>query len=142
MYKFEGKVVGVLDNLQNKQRGSNIVLLNRSAFYPTSGGQVHDKGTIHIGENVYQVENVEKVGKCFLHHLDRPVEKDIVGQEVKGEIDKERRSTLRSFHTATHIIFAAARRVLGPHIWQHGAKKTEEYAHIDITHYSSLTKER
>ena len=53
----------------------------------------------------------------------------------------ERRNTLRAFHTGTHIVYAAARRVLGPHIWQNGAKKTENYAHLDITHYSSISKE-
>jgi len=46
------------------------------------------------------------------------------------------------FHTGTHVVYAAARRVLGPHVWQHGAKKTEHYAHIDITHYESITKEK
>ena len=60
---------------------------------------------------------------------------------MKGFIDEERRSTLRSFHTGTHIVYAAARRTLGPHVWQHGAKKTTEYAHIDITHYSSISKD-
>ena len=59
----------------------------------------------------------------------------ILGKSVVGKIDAERRGTLRGFHTGTHIVYAAARRVLGPHIWQHGAKKTENYAHIDITHY-------
>lgn len=59
---------------------------------------------------------------------------------MKGFIDEERRSTLRCFHTGTHIVFAAARRVLGPHIWQNGAKKTENYAHLDITHYSSISQ--
>jgi alanyl-tRNA synthetase len=44
-------------------------------------------------------------------------------------------------HTGTHIIFAACRNVLGPHVWQHGAKKTTEMAHLDITHYQSLSKE-
>lgn len=83
---------------------------------------------------------VEKVGKCFLHYLDKAVTEDFVGKEVKGFIDEERRSTLRCFHTGTHIVFAAARRVLGPHIWQNGAKKTEHYAHLDITHYSSITQ--
>lgn len=48
---------------------------------------------------------------------------------------------MRAFHTGTHIVYAAARRVLGPHIWQNGAKKTENYAHLDITHYSSISKE-
>lgn len=60
---------------------------------------------------------------------------------MKGFVDEERRSILRSFHTGTHIVYAAARRVLGPHVWQHGAKKTIDHAHIDITHYSSLTKD-
>ena len=46
-----------------------------------------------------------------------------------------------SHHTGTHIVFAAARKVLGPHIWQNGAKKTEEMAHLDITHYKGLTYE-
>lgn len=50
--------MGVLDNVQEKAKGSNIVLLNRSAFYPTSGGQVHDTGIIKMGENTYNVINV------------------------------------------------------------------------------------
>lgn len=48
----------------------------------------------------------------------------MVGAEVHGCIDVERRNTLRAFHTGTHIVYAATRRVLGPHVWQHGAKKT------------------
>ena len=73
LYEFEGKVVGVLDNVQDKSKGSNIVLLNRSAFYPTSGGQVHDTGNMIIGKTNYKVLSVEKVGKCFLHYLDAPL---------------------------------------------------------------------
>lgn len=49
---------------------------------------------------------------------------------------------MKSHHTSAHIIFAACRRVLGPHIWQQGAKKTIKYAHLDISHYSSLSKEQ
>jgi len=44
-------------------------------------------------------------------------------------------------HTGTHIVFSACRKVLGPHVWQHGAKKTTEQAHLDITHYQSLSKD-
>lgn len=118
-------------------------MLNRSAFYPNSGGQVNDIGTIVIGEENYEVYNVEKVGRCFLHYLNREVDpQTVIGQEVVGKIDQERRDTLICFHTGTHIVYAAARRILGPHVWQHGAKKTENYAHIDITHYESITKEK
>lgn len=115
--------------------------MNKSAFYPTSGGQVHDIGTITLDETVYNVYNVDKVGKCILHYVDKEVPAEVIGKEVQCAIDIERRQTLVAFHTGTHIVFAAARRVLGPHIWQNGAKKTEHYAHIDITHYSSLTQE-
>lgn len=48
---------------------------------------------------------------------------------------------LQAHHTGTHIIFASCKKVLGPHIWQAGAKKTTEQAHLDITHYRSITKE-
>jgi alanyl-tRNA synthetase len=102
---------------------------------------VHDLGSLFFGNRHYQVYDVQKVGKCFLHYLDHAVEQAAVGESVEGKIDVERRDTLRAFHTGTHIVYAAARRVLGPHIWQNGAKKTESYAHLDITHYSSISKE-
>lgn len=80
----------------------------------------------------------------MLHTLDRPLEGDIEtykGKDVHVEIDAVRRKQLQAHHTGTHIVFAACRNVLGPHIWQNGAKKTIEQAHLDITHYKSLTKE-
>ena len=78
------------------------------------------------------------------HILDKELpgdKKDYIGKEVSGKIDIERRKQLMSHHTATHIVCAACKRVLGPHVWQNGAKKTEEMAHLDITHYKSLTYE-
>lgn len=134
--------MAVLENAEQKEKGRNVVVLDRSAFYPTSGGQVHDLGSLVIGNHHYQVYDVQKVGKCFLHYLDQVVEGYAVGVAVQGRIDVARRNTLRAFHTGTHIVYAAARRILGPHIWQNGAKKTESYAHLDITHYSSITKEQ
>ena len=64
-----------------------------------------------------------------------------IGKEVLCKIDVERRRQLMTHHTATHIVCAACKRILGPHVWQNGAKKTEEMAHLDITHYKSLTYE-
>ena len=107
-----------------KEKGKNIVILDKSAFYPTSGGQVHDLGSLTIKEKVYQVYNVEKVGHCFLHYVNEILDDSIIGADVHGKIDVERRNILRAFHTGTHIVYAATRRVLGPHVWQHGAKKT------------------
>lgn len=67
---------------------------------------------------------------------------DVKGSDVECTIDRQRRSQLRAHHTGTHIIFAACRKVLGPHVWQNGAKKTTESAHLDITHYKSLSHEQ
>lgn len=142
---FEAKVLDVFANLtQNNVR--NIVILDRSVFYPTSGGQQNDVGTLKIDGEEYSVVNVEKVGKVVLHILDRPLPNPdnahYIGQTVSGHIDEERRRQLRNHHTGTHIVFAACRAVLGPHVWQNGAKKTIEQAHLDITHYDSLTKQQ
>ena len=61
--------------------------------------------------------NVEKVGKCVLHTLDKELPIDFLGKDLEGFIDVERRIQLRNHHTSAHIIFAACREVLGPHVW-------------------------
>jgi alanyl-tRNA synthetase len=142
MYKFEAKVVDVFANLKHKNI-RNIVILDQSALYPTSGGQQHDDGTITILGKDYQIVDAEKVGKCVLHILDRELEnsnEEVIGQQVTCTVDESRRSQLRNHHTATHIVFAAARKVLGPHIWQQGAKKTPHQAHLDVTHFAYIDK--
>ena len=144
-FEFEGKILDVFANL-NQDNARNIVILDRSAFYPTSGGQQHDTGILKIDGETYNVVNAEKVGKCVLHILDRPLPNPDIshykGMTVWGKVDEARRRQLRNHHTATHIIFAACRKVLGPHVWQAGAKKTVEQAHLDITHYTSLTPQQ
>ena len=121
-----------------------MIILDKSAFYPTSGGQMHDIGTMTIEgfDQVFNVTDVIKVGKCVLHRIDFeiPDDVDIVGKTATGSVDPNRRYQLQAHHTGTHLIFAACRRVLGPHVWQAGAKKTAQKAHIDITHFQSLSR--
>lgn len=141
-YKFNAKIVDIFANV--KQKGKrNIVILDQSAFYPTSGGQQNDVGTIQIGEKKYNIIDAEKVGQCVLHIINAELEEQndaLIGKEVTCTIDFERRNQLRNHHTACHIVFAAARQVLGPHVWQHGAKKTVVQAHLDVTHYAAVDK--
>lgn len=141
--EFEGQVIDVYQNFGKENLGAyNIVILNQSAFYPTSGGQQHDTGILIIDGVEYNVINAEKVGNCTLHFLDKELHnRDIKGLTVKGTVDMKRRKQLMSHHTGTHIVFAACRKILGPHVWQNGAKKTIEKAHLDITHFQSLTFE-
>lgn len=69
---FESKVVGVLKNRETQK--SNIVILDKSPFYPTSGGQAHDTGYFVLNNQEQRVLNVEKVGKCVLHFMDIEVD--------------------------------------------------------------------
>lgn len=142
LYRFAGRAVEVFANVAAGGR-RDILVLDQTGFYPTSGGQLHDTGHLHLAGQRYEVLSVEKAGKCVLHVLDRPVEDWAAapGAAVEGEIDRERRLQLRNHHTATHIVFAACRRVLGPHVWQNGAKKTPQQAHLDITHFAALSVE-
>jgi alanyl-tRNA synthetase len=123
--EFKGTVQKVI--------GRNVVL-DSTAFYPTSGGQLHDIGTLGGG----RVVDVFKQGAVIVHELEsEPEFKE--GDKVGGVIDLGRRRQLAQHHTSTHIINAAARKVLGKHINQAGAKKTEEKAHLDVTHYQNIS---
>jgi len=129
-YKKHSFKAGVLKIIKNN------VVLDQTIFYPSSGGQDHDTGSI----NNQNVVDVFKQGNIIVHVLDnKPRFKEKDG--VEGAIDLDKRLQLTQHHTATHIINAAARKILGPHINQAGAKKTTEKAHLDVTHYQSITNE-
>lgn len=126
--KFKSKVLKVLDEW---------VVLDSTAFYPTSGGQLHDTGVLKSINGEAKVVDVRDVNGVIVHKIEgvKPVE----GDYVECEVDMDRRRSLARHHTATHIILGAARRVLGPHVWQSGSEKTVEKARLDITHYKGLT---
>jgi alanyl-tRNA synthetase len=129
--RVEARVLGVY---------GNYVVLDKTVAYPWAGGQDHDEGYIRFGDDVYKLVFVGKVGDVVVHVLDRqPSFKP--GDVVVVEIDWNRRYTLMRHHTATHIVLAAARRVLGDHVWQAGAEKTVDKARLDITHHKPLTPE-
>lgn len=105
---------------------------------------MHDTGFLNIeGLGEFKIVDCIKVGKVVMHQTDKdiPDETDIAGLKVTGSVDSARRTQLMAHHTGTHVVFAACRQALGPHIWQAGAKKTPEQAHLDITHYKSLSKD-
>ncbi len=128
MKTFEAEVVDVTDS---------FVALDRTAFYPTSGGQEHDTGTLD-GSQVVDVIDQDGI---ILHRIADGEEVPEIGDTVQGMIDWTRRTRHRKHHTATHLINGAAREVLGDHIWQAGSHKTEEKARLDITHYDNLDRE-
>ncbi|MCF7871539.1 alanine--tRNA ligase [Candidatus Woesearchaeota archaeon] len=125
------------DYLEFKARVLEIiqdyVILDKTAFYPTSGGQIHDIGTM----NEKEIIDVIKQGNLVLHKVKNLQVKP--GDFVECKIDYARRQQLAQHHTATHIMTGSARRVLGDHIWQAGASKKLESSRLDITHYEQLT---
>jgi len=125
--EFEAKVLKIIEK--------NIVILDQTCFYPESGGQASDKGFI----NGCKVIHVSKIGNVVLHEMESINFKE--GDLVKCKVDKETREILRKHHTATHIINAASRKILGPHVWQAGSEKTTEKARLDITHFDALSEE-
>jgi len=125
--RFKARVIGLEDN--------NIVL-DQTGFYPESGGQAADTGTLN-GANVLYVE--KKSGVVFHKVNDKDISKFKIGAEVSGAVNLERRKQISRNHTAAHLLNAACRKVLGPHIWQAGAHKDESKAHLDITHYKRIT---
>jgi len=114
----------------------NFIVLDKTVFYPTSGGQVHDTGSI----GGQKVVSVRKQGSVIIHELkDNPAFKE--GSIVDCLVDFDRRKQLTQHHSATHIVNAAAKRVLGKHINQAGAYKDLDKARLDVTHYQSITLE-
>lgn len=125
---FYAKVLKIIDK---------NVILDKTVFYPTSGGQMHDTGEL----NSVNVVDVYKQGDIIVHVLEN-TPKFKVGEQVLGKIDIKRRKKLAVHHTATHVINAAAKKVLGRHVWQAGAAKYEDRARLDITHFDSLTQKQ
>lgn len=119
------------------------VVLDSTLFYPEGGGQEADHGTFKVGNYVYNITDAQIYGGVIVHEIEineinPPINK---GEMVIGEVDKNRRKALMRHHTATHIINDAAKEVLGSHIWQAGAQKTEERARLDISHFKNITQE-
>ncbi|MEE3324263.1 MAG: alanine--tRNA ligase [Methanosphaera sp.] len=133
--EFTAKVLGVED--------SNKIILDQTIYYPEGGGQPSDEGTLTRADGtILNIEYAEKVDGVVLHHVAKEdIEKldGIVGEEVSGAIDALRRDLLTSNHSATHLIIASARKVLGKHIWQAGSQNGIEKTRIDLSHYKRIT---
>ncbi len=112
----------------------NAVVLDQTVFYPEGGGQAADFGLM---EGVAVVD-VQKQGGTIVHYVEDASDFS-AGQNVLLQVDWDRRESISRHHTATHIMIATARKVLGSHVWQHGSHKDEDEAHVDVTHFERPT---
>ena len=134
------------DDMEKREFKANVTYSDKSSisldttlFYPEGGGQLCDAGFLEWNGNKSKVIDVRKVGDVVLHKIEGKLPP--IGTQIVGLIDDERRSNLSRHHTATHLLGAAAREILGSHIWQAGASKSIDRARLDITHHRRLTKE-
>ncbi|MGE3772568.1 MAG: alanine--tRNA ligase [Gammaproteobacteria bacterium] len=120
---------------------SGIVVLDRTPFYAESGGQVGDRGRLVSGEAVFEVADTRKQGGLHLHVGTLKLGRLATGAEVKAEVDEARRTPTRSNHSATHLLHAALRQVLGTHVEQKGSLVSPERLRFDFAHTGALTAE-
>ena len=118
-------------------KATHGIVLDRTCFYPEGGGQEGDYGTLTCDSASHSVLDTRKVGDLILHLTTGPFE---VGDMVHGELNWNRRKQLMDHHTSVHIVGGAARKLLGPHIYQAGANKSTESARLDITHHKRLSR--
>ncbi len=130
----EAKILAVLKD------GKEIVL-DQTPFYAESGGQVADTGKLINGKNVFEVSDAQKIDNVILH-IGKVISGSFKeGDRVVAEINTERRLNIARNHTATHILQAALRKVLGTHVQQQGSLVAEDKFRFDFTHFKGLSRE-
>ena len=117
-----------------------LVVLDKTPFYAEMGGQVADHGVLTSADCSLRVLDVKKTPKGYYVHtcvLESGIVK--VGDHLTAKVDKEYRMAVCRNHTATHLLQAALREVLGDHVHQAGSYQDGEITHFDFTHFSAVT---
>ena len=126
-----------IDQLENGDDA--IVILDRTPFYAESGGQVGDIGEIRIGDGtVFKVTDTQKQNDVYLHIGYLLSGEPGVGDEVDARIDEDHRQAVMLNHSATHLMHAALRQVLGEHVQQKGSLVDADKLRFDFSHYQPV----
>ena len=119
-----------------------ILLLDKTPFYAESGGQVGDTGRISAGGAVFEVQDTIKVAGVFFGHIGRLSSGSLnTGDTVGAAVDAERRQAIVLHHSATHLMHAALKQVLGDHVEQRGSLVAPDHLRFDFTHSRAVTME-
>ncbi|MGQ3892380.1 alanine--tRNA ligase [Legionella sp. CNM-4043-24] len=129
-----------VDTLEVGMTGA-VVLLN-TPFYAESGGQVGDTGQLVGKESLFEVTDTQRVGQAIVHHGRVVKGRLSLGLDVNARIDTARRAAIRLNHTATHLLHAALKQVLGAHVQQKGSLVNADRARFDFSHHEALNHEQ
>jgi len=117
------------------------MVLESTPFYGEMGGQVGDTGEIRSSKGHFSVTNTIRIPQDIIVHQGRVTEGSFtVGDEVEAEVDRERRLDIARNHTATHLLQAALREVLGQHVQQRGSLVAPDYFRFDFSHLVAMTR--
>lgn len=125
--------------LTNKEGEIYQLVLDKTPFYAEGGGQVGDTGYLNIGGEFIKVLDTKKENDLIVHFVDRLPE--AMSGLVASEVDSDRRRAIEKNHSATHLLHAALRKVLGEHVHQKGSLVAEDYLRFDISHFQKMTNE-
>ncbi len=118
------------------------IILDETPFYSESGGQIGDKGVIDSGDFVFRVADTQKSGKAIVHYGTVDTGTIAAGDSVVARVDAVRRAATVLNHSATHLMHAALRQVLGDHVQQKGSLVAPDRLRFDFSHYEGVTKEQ
>ena len=132
----DGKAVDVINAGQEA-----VVVLDQTPFYAESGGQVGDKGELKGANFSFAVEDTQKYGQAIGHIGKLAAGSLKVGDAVQADVDEARRARIRLNHSATHLMHAALRQVLGTHVSQKGSLVNDKVLRFDFSHNEAMKPE-
>ena len=141
-YESDAKILKIIKaGAEIKKTGANEtveIILDKTPFYPESGGQIGDSGEFIKGKNIFEVLDTQKIGKVILHIGRVKAGSFKKGDTVSARINSGRRLCIARNHTATHLLQAALRKVLGAHVQQQGSLVGEDKFRFDFTHFKDI----
>ncbi|EFJ5478771.1 alanine--tRNA ligase [Escherichia coli] len=132
----DGKTVDAINAGQEA-----VVVLDQTPFYAESGGQVGDKGELKGANFSFAVEDTQKYGQAIGHIGKLAAGSLKVGDAVQADVDEARRARIRLNHSATHLMHAALRQVLGTHVSQKGSLVNDKVLRFDFSHNEAMKPE-
>ncbi|QUE90023.1 alanine--tRNA ligase [Pseudomonas sp. SCA2728.1_7] len=136
IYK-DGQSVDVLNEGEEA-----VIVLNQTPFYAESGGQIGDCGYLQAGNARFDVRDTTKTGGAFLHHGVLDSGSLTIGAPVETHVDAEVRHATSLNHSATHLLHAALRQVLGEHVQQKGSLVDSQRLRFDFSHFEAIKPEQ
>jgi len=128
------------DEVESLSAGDKaIIVLDETPFYAESGGQCGDTGLLKTDVGVFQVEDCQKLGNAIAHHGVLAEGVIAKGDKVSAIVDAKRRNATSLNHSATHLLHAALRQVLGEHVTQKGSLVRPENLRFDFSHLEAMT---